>query len=312
MDIKHLEFFVAVAKYGSINKAAQELYISQPHLSHIIKDIENSVGTPLFNRTKQGVTLTNDGNKFLEHSKVIIKEMENIQKFSHKLQPDKDSLNVSMTKFSHTMESFNEICNQNVKLDSFAYSLTEGTTVRVIDDIASGEFDVGVIHFAHHNRGNVQLSLKRKNLEFTSIALLAPHICISRNHELILKGQEVTLTALSDYGFVRYFGQYEDFIYNIAIEDLHLDLNSSNKIAYVYGRAALLHLIALGNFYSIGIKSFTTQDSMYQVLSLPIKNCTEQLEFGIITRKDDPLSESAKAFMENVTNRYHQLERLNR
>ncbi|MEG1954405.1 MAG: LysR family transcriptional regulator, partial [Hydrogenoanaerobacterium sp.] len=74
MNIKHLEFFATVAQYGSINKAAQALYISQPHLSHIIKDIETDVGFALFQRTKQGVVLTPDGERFLEHSNVILQE----------------------------------------------------------------------------------------------------------------------------------------------------------------------------------------------------------------------------------------------
>ncbi|MEG2372042.1 MAG: LysR family transcriptional regulator [Hydrogenoanaerobacterium sp.] len=310
MDIKHLEFFVAVAHYGSINKAAQALYISQPHLSHIIKDFEENVGFPLFKRTKQGVVLTTEGEQFLEHSSVILKELENLKNFSHKLHTCKDCLTVSMTKFSHTMESFNEVCANNEKKDSFSYRLNEGTTVEVIDDVASGVADVGVIHFASNEAQILMDSFKEKKISFKPIASMIPHICISKNHELIRQNKAATLASLKGYGFVRYFGQYEDFIYSIATKNIRLDLNNSPKIAYVYGRATLLHLIASSNFYTIGIKEFLTQNSMYNMLSIPIKNCSEHLEFGIITAEGAELSESANEFIENVTGRYAVLQKL--
>lgn len=308
MNIKHLEFFVAVAQYGSINKAAQSLYISQPHLSHIIKEIETDVGFDLFQRTKQGVVLTPEGEQFLEHSNAILREMENLKRFSRKVKPDKDRLSLSMTKFSHTMESFNEVCCHNENLESFSYRLNEGSTVDVIDDVLTSTADVGVIHFASHESAHMRSSLEQKGITVTPIASLSLHIVISKNHELIQRGQPVTLAALQDYGFVRYYGQYEDFIYNIATENVHLDLNNSPKITYVYGRAALLHLIASSNFYTIGIQGFTTQDSMYQVLSMPIPNCKERVEFGIITLKDCQLSDSEKEFVDNVTDRYRRLQ----
>lgn len=312
MNIKHLEFFAAVAQYGSINKAAQALYISQPHLSHIIKDIESDVGFDLFERTKHGVTLTPDGQKFLEHSQVILREMESLKQFTKKSSPDKDRLSVSMTKFSHTMESFNEVCSQNQHLEQFSYRLNEGTTVDVIEDVSTGVTDVGVIHYASHEgmKPRLKTSLEEKGLNFTPIASLIPHIIISKKHELLKKKQPITLAALKDYGFVRYSGQYEDFIYNIATTSEQIDLNNSSRIIYVYGRAALLHLVSISNFYTIGIQSFSTEESMYQDLSIPISDCTERLEFGVITRKNSDLSESEKSFIENVTARYRALEKI--
>ena len=76
INLKHLEYFIKVARLGSINKAAQMLYVSQSHLGKIIHDLEETVGAPLLNRSRQGVTLTPEGNEFLERSVRILKEME--------------------------------------------------------------------------------------------------------------------------------------------------------------------------------------------------------------------------------------------
>ena len=62
MDIKNLKYFVGVARCGSINKAAKEMFISQPQLSHIIQTIEEEVGFALIQRTSQGSRLTQNGD----------------------------------------------------------------------------------------------------------------------------------------------------------------------------------------------------------------------------------------------------------
>ena len=64
INIRHLEYFTKVAKLGSINKAAQALYISQPYLGKIMHDLEENLGERLFNRSRSGVTLTLEGVEF--------------------------------------------------------------------------------------------------------------------------------------------------------------------------------------------------------------------------------------------------------
>ena len=57
--------FYTVAKCGSLTKAADELYISQPAVSQAIKQLENQLGTPHFNRTRRGMELTAQGGKVI-------------------------------------------------------------------------------------------------------------------------------------------------------------------------------------------------------------------------------------------------------
>lgn len=307
MNIKHLEYFVAVAKHGSINKAAQALYISQPHLSHIIKDLEDAFGSPLFVRNKQGVVLTAEGARYLTHANLILQEMQSIAGISAHPNEPGDRLAVSMTKFSHTMECFNEVCRDK-DFAHFTYTLYEGSTADVIGDVENGSADAGVIHFAQEQSADMATMFAEKKLEFIRIAALHPHICISKNHELLQRGEKITLQALKDYGFVRYIDQYEDFIYHITTEHLKLDLNNSTKIMYVYGRAALMHMISCSNFYSIGISEFGSQISMYNVLSVPIENCRERLIFGVLTQKGKKQNDTMREFIERVSSRYRDLE----
>lgn len=308
MDIKHLELFAAVARYGSINRAAQELYISQPHLSHIIRDMETELGASLFQRSKSGVSLTPEGTLFLQHAQVILREMEDLRSFSRRFEQQDDRLLVSMTRFSHTMESFNAVCSRHQTHPRFLYRLNEGSALDVIGEVADGLSDLGVINFAAHAAERMSALLEGKRLDFAPLARLTPHIVLSKNHPLLRAGRPVTLEALRDYGFVRYTGQCEDFLYNIATEGQQTDLSSSSRIIYVHGRSALMHLISVSNFYTIGIQNFSAQEPMYQCVSIPIPDCVEQIQFGLISRRGESVSQIEQEFVEDVTQRYRRLE----
>ena len=54
MNLLHLKYAVEIADTGSINRAAENLYVSQPNLSRAIKELEASLGVVLFERSKKG------------------------------------------------------------------------------------------------------------------------------------------------------------------------------------------------------------------------------------------------------------------
>ena len=73
MNIVYLRYAVAVAKAGSLNKAAEELFIAQPNLSRAIKELEKELGIVIFDRNSKGITLTSDGERLISYGKKIIR-----------------------------------------------------------------------------------------------------------------------------------------------------------------------------------------------------------------------------------------------
>ena len=65
VNLELYRVFYTVAKCGSLTKAAQELYISQPAVSQAIKSIEGQLGVSLFNRTHKGMELSAGGGKLI-------------------------------------------------------------------------------------------------------------------------------------------------------------------------------------------------------------------------------------------------------
>lgn len=80
MNIKHAQYMLTVLQEGSITAAAKKLYISQPSLSQMIKLVENNLGTPIFNRSTDPITLTYAGEKYIEAARQILTINNNLQK----------------------------------------------------------------------------------------------------------------------------------------------------------------------------------------------------------------------------------------
>jgi len=72
MELRHLRYFVGVAEALSFTKAAEKLHTAQPSLSRQVKDLEEELGVRLLNRTKQLVTLTDEGRSFLADAKRLL------------------------------------------------------------------------------------------------------------------------------------------------------------------------------------------------------------------------------------------------
>jgi DNA-binding transcriptional LysR family regulator len=78
MELRHLRYFIAVAEALSFNKAAEKLRTSQPSLTRQVRDLEEELGVQLLNRSKQGVSLTDQGVSFLEDSKKLLNHAHEI------------------------------------------------------------------------------------------------------------------------------------------------------------------------------------------------------------------------------------------
>lgn len=76
MELRHLRYFQAVAELGSLTRASEKLFIAQPPLSLQIRQLEEEIGTPLFERHARGVSLTAAGTLFLASAQSILEQVE--------------------------------------------------------------------------------------------------------------------------------------------------------------------------------------------------------------------------------------------
>ena len=81
MQLTQLEYLIAVEKYGSISRAARELYTSQSSISTSIKTLETELGVEVLRRGTKGVHITAEGQYILENAKSSVSVWRILRRF---------------------------------------------------------------------------------------------------------------------------------------------------------------------------------------------------------------------------------------
>ena len=106
MNTLHLNYAIEVARTRSITLAAENMFMSQPNLSKAIKELEENLGFPIFERSTRGMSPTGKGSEFLIYARNILDQLEKVDMLSN---PENDRIqhfNVSIPRSSYIADGF--------------------------------------------------------------------------------------------------------------------------------------------------------------------------------------------------------------
>ncbi|MCM2536183.1 LysR family transcriptional regulator [Neobacillus pocheonensis] len=204
MDIKHLQYFIEVANFNSFSRAADHLFITQPTISKMIKNLEEEVGVALFDRSRKQLTLTDAGRIILEQAKLIDKAFNNLEtELDNLFGLKKGHIRIGLPPifdahfFLKIMGSFHE------KYPGITFQLIEDGSKKIEDDVSNNLLDVGV----------VVLPTKEDNFEYFSFLEEDFKLILHPLHPLA-KRNEVSLAELKNESFILF---NKDFVSNDRI-----------------------------------------------------------------------------------------------
>ena len=116
MNLQHLKYVAEVAKTNSISKAAENLYMGQPNLSRAIKELEDSLGIIIFERSKHGITITPDGEEFLMYAKRILHQVDEVESLYKNAKTHKQRFSICVPRASYISEAFTRFAS-SIKKD---------------------------------------------------------------------------------------------------------------------------------------------------------------------------------------------------
>lgn len=196
MNFLHLKYLIEVEKCESISKAAKRLYINQPHLSKIIKEIEEEANIKIFERHSKGVVPTHKGKEFLIQAKKIVQEVEQL-KSMYKDNADKLCLDICVPRSSYIAEAFIDYLkldnNMKKELD---INYRETNSIDTIQKIYDGDNDLGIVRFPICEKDYYFNILKLKNLECEELFTFDYQVLLAKGNPLANK--DISIESLSN------------------------------------------------------------------------------------------------------------------
>ena len=80
MTLQQLRYAITIADSGSMNEAAKQLFVSQPSLSGMMKELEEQLGIDIFIRSNRGIMITPEGEEFLGYARQVIDQFSLLEK----------------------------------------------------------------------------------------------------------------------------------------------------------------------------------------------------------------------------------------
>ena len=197
MTIQQLNYVITISEKGSLNKAAEVMYITQPSLTSAVRELEKELGITLFNRGGKGVTLTNDGAEFIQYARQVVTQYERLLEKYGKNGTLRKKFGISAQHYSFAVKSFVEMVKQ-FDTDEYEFAIRETKTRDVIEDVTTGKSEVGILFLSDFNRKAIGKLLKSSQLEFHPLIECEPYVYLWKGHPLAGK-KSIRLSELRDY-----------------------------------------------------------------------------------------------------------------
>ena len=294
MTLQQLRYAIAVADAGSITAAAARLFIAQPSLSKALSELEAEMGITIFERSARGVRPTEDGTRFLSYARQVVEQADLLEsQFVHGT-PVRRVFAVSSQHYAFVVNAFVELVRE-IGRERYEFSLREGTTAGIIDDVRTQRSEVGVIYRSEFNREVITGAVRRADLRFEPLFVAAPHVFVSRTSPLAGR-ESVTLADLAPFPRLSYDqGTQNSFYFS---EELH-PTQMVDKQIVVTDRATLFNLLIGLDGYTISSGILSADLNGEDIVSVPLES-DERMEVGLLRLAGRPLSPVAARYVEHL------------
>lgn len=292
MTLQQLKYLVTVAECKNITAAAEKLYISQPSLSAAIHNLEKEMNVTAFVRSNKGMTVTKEGEELLSFARNLLEQADIMKERFCTDSNRKPKFCVSCQHYSFAVNAFVDVVNEYDAAE-YNFTLRETQTGEIIDDVANGNSELGILYLSESNEDVLCKLFKKNDLVFEEIFEASPHIFISKNHPLADK-ENISLEELKPYPYLVYEqGDRNSFYFS----EEFLSVLDMPKSIEVRDRATLFNL-------AIGLNGFTVSSGVIDkelngedIIAKPlIMDCS--MHIGIIKKKNIMLSRYANAYIE--------------
>lgn len=241
MNFQQLQYVLTIAQTGSISKAAEQLYKSQPNISTAIKELEDELHIKIFERSFHGVYLTKQGEDLVQQATQIVEQMHTLQDYFTHPSENIFTYKIAIARSSYLTIAIADWINKSIQQDtSMHITLQETSTSKVIDTISHGTSDVGIIRIPSEQQSLYDTLLESKGISQITLMEFPLRIVLKANHPLASLDM-IPYEMLQPYTEIIHGDDSIVAIQNTQIKNA-ITTNKKRKI-YVYDRGTQINLL---------------------------------------------------------------------
>ncbi len=292
MTIQQIRYVIEVARCGSINKAAKELYTTQPNISNAIKNLEEELNISLFKRSSSGMTLTEVGKKFIQHSRTLLYEMESLEALQDDEAPAR--LTICAATYPAIDHAFVRLCRQYQGRGQYQFTRRVMNLLDTIEAVAKGTGDMGILAFNVRQNYSIQVALQNYELHYERLFQLPLSIQLRPDHPLLC-AEGFDRNRLWDYPFIHYDESGKTLSGNAGLSAFPF-INPARSIS-VSNPNTRWELIQQTDAYGFACPVYLDGCLQTNVVSIPLGI---EMEFGAVYRQEEPPDSAAAQFLRNL------------
>lgn len=290
MNIQQLRYVVAIANSGTFREAAEKMYVSQPSLSISVRDLEKELGFKIFRRTSSGTFLTRRGMEFYEKAQELVKGFDIFQNQYANPEEEKDEFSIASQHYDFLPPTITAFSERYPDYKNFR--IFESTTVQILDEVAQGHSEIGIIYLNNQNKKGIMQRVEKLGLEVIELIPFHTHIYLREGHPLAQK-EELVMEDLADLPTVRFTQEKDEYLY---YSENFVDTSASSQMFNVTDRATLNGILERTDAYATG-SGFLDSDSVNGITVIRLRDNLDN-RMVYVKREEVELSQAGTLFVE--------------
>ena len=299
MTLQQLHQVITIAESRSMNEASRKLFVSQPNLSAVVRELEEEAGITIFIRSNRGIVLTLEGEEFIGYAKQVV-EQYHLLESRYISSASKKKFSVSMQHYTFAVKAFVEVVKA-VGMEEYEFAVHETQTNQVIENVRNMKSELGILFLSKFNEAVLQKLFRENDVIFEELFTCDTYVYLWKGHPLANE-ESISFEQLGKYPCLA-FEQGDDSAFYLAEEIL--STNEYPQIIKANDRATMLNLMVGLNGYTLcsGLICEELNGSDYR--AVPFRSLDQtgdiqdenQMEIGYVTRKNLILSKLGQEYV---------------
>ena len=299
MKISQLEYILAVEQCGSINLAANKLFVSQSLISSSIIQLEEELGQPLFIRSNKGIALSAFGREFIPYARSVIAQIDQMKTLGYEKKSPSRSLTVCNNSFRFAAQIAAQLYNRYETEGSISLSLLDCSRQECIDRVSNHMAELAVGRIWSFQQSILTKQLGSKDVRFHPLIVAPVAVAVGKKHPLYhYEGTSIPISMLQEYSPIIFDHTAYNPIANIYDQLPELRIHSHITISSVDVCRSILDETNTYLLVSKFSRPEMMEDNWPGCRILDLDDCSHTAQIGWFQHKYAELSPLAQEYVD--------------